>query len=126
MLGMIRYAAGFLILFLAACSTLVPPPAPTRSPEEIRGQRVFDSYCSRCHSTNVDTIVVGPSLAGIATKGEERITDMDAEMYIRNSIMDPNGYTVEGYPEGTMPSSLKDEIEKDDLEAVIAFLLTLE
>jgi len=52
--------------------------------------------------------------------------DMDSEMYIRNSILNPNGYTVEGYPEGTMPSSLKDELAKEELEAVIAYLLTLE
>lgn len=123
---MVRSAAGCLIIFLAACSTLLPPPAPTLSPLEIRGQRVFDSYCSRCHSTNVDTVVVGPSLAGIATRGKQRMQDMDAEMYIRDSILDPSGYTVEGYPEGAMPSSLKDEMDEEDLEAVIAYLLTLE
>ena len=123
---MFRYAPGLLVFFLAACSTLVPPPQPTLSPQQIRGQRVFDSYCSRCHSTSEDTIVVGPSLAGIATQGEKRMKDMDAEMYIRNSIMDPNGYTVEGFPEGAMPASLKDEMEKEDMEAVIAYLLTLE
>lgn len=46
-------------------------------------------------------------------------------MYIRNSILNPNGYTVEGYPEGTMPSSLKDELAEEDMDAVIAYLLTL-
>lgn len=123
---MLRFAAGMLILFLAACSSLVPPPPPTLSPLEIRGQRVFDSYCSRCHSTNSDTVVVGPSLAGIATRGGQRMKDMDAEMYIRNSILDPSGYIVEGYPEGAMPSALKDDLAKEDLEAVIAYLMTLE
>jgi hypothetical protein len=68
---------------------------------------------------------VGPSLAGIATRGAKRMKDMDSEMYIRNSILNPNGYTVEGYPEGTMPSTLKDELAKEELEAVIAYLLTL-
>ena len=64
-------------------------------------------------------------LAGIANRGDQRIEGMDTEMYIRNSILNPNGYTVEGYPEGTMPSSLKDELAKEELEAVIAYLLTL-
>ncbi len=86
---------------------------------------MFDSYCSRCHSTNADSIIVGPSLAGIATKGGKRMKEMDSEMYIRNSILIPNGYTVEGYPEGAMPSSLKDELAKEELDAVIAYLLTL-
>jgi hypothetical protein len=68
---------------------------------------------------------VGPSLAGIARRGGSRIVGMDTEKYIRNSILNPNGYTVEGYPENTMPTSLKDELTGDDLEAVIAYLLTL-
>ena len=123
---MLRFVISILVLFLAACSSLVPPPTPTISPQKIRGQGVFDSYCSSCHSTNSDVVVVGPSLAGIATRGGQRINDMDAEMYIRNSILDPNGYTVEGYPEGMMPSSLKDELAKEDLEALIVYLLTLE
>jgi mono/diheme cytochrome c family protein len=122
---MLRVAAGILILLLAACSSLVPPAAPTLSPLEIQGEAVFDSYCSRCHSTNVDTVVVGPSLAGIATRSGKRMKDMDSEMYIRNSILNPNGYTVEGYPEGTMPSTLKDELAEEELEAVIVYLLTL-
>ena len=86
---------------------------------------MFESYCSRCHSTNKDVVVVGPSLAGIALRGDTRIEGMDSEMYIRNSIMNPNGFTVEGYPEGTMPISLKEELAGEDLEAVIAYLLTL-
>jgi cytochrome c5 len=50
---------------------------------------------------------------------------MDAEMYIWNSIMNPNGYTVEGFPENTMPASLKEELTDDNLEAIIAYLMTL-
>lgn len=46
-------------------------------------------------------------------------------MYIRNSIMNPNGYTVDGFPENTMPTSLKDELSEEKLEAVIAYVLTL-
>ena len=33
--------------------------------------------------------------------------------------------SIEVYPEDVMPSSLKDELAKEDLEAVIAYLLTL-
>jgi hypothetical protein len=68
---------------------------------------------------------VGPSLAGIASQSDKRIEGMDTEEYIRNSILNPGGFTVEGFPENTMPNSLKDELTGDDLEAVIAYLLTL-
>jgi mono/diheme cytochrome c family protein len=86
---------------------------------------VFESYCSRCHSTNKDVVVVGPSLAGIALRGDTRIEGMDSENYIRFSIMNPGGYTVEGFPENTMPASLKEELTDDNLEAIIAYLMTL-
>ena len=86
---------------------------------------MFDSYCARCHGTSGDTVIVGPSLAGIATWGGSRIEGMDAQVYIRDSILNPNAYTVEGFPDGIMPSELKDQISPEDLEAVVAYLLTL-
>ncbi|MDX1416457.1 MAG: cytochrome c [Candidatus Promineifilaceae bacterium] len=114
------------VLALAACSGLLPPPTPTPSPLVAQGKRVFNAYCSRCHESSNRSIIVGPSLAGIASRAESRIPGMDAEAYIRDSIMSPMAYTVEGFAEGTMPESLKDELSAQDLEAVIAFLLTLE
>lgn len=117
--------ATLILLLGAACSSLKTPPPPTLSPQVILGQRVFESYCSRCHSTNEGSIVVGPSLAGIATRASSRMEDMDAEMYIRHSILNPSEYTVEGFPEGAMPSSLKDDLSEEDLDAVVTYLLTL-
>ena len=121
-----RFVISALVLFLAACSSLAPTPTPTLSAELSEGIRAFNAYCSACHSTNADTIVVGPSLAGIATKGGERIQDMDAEMYIRKSILEPDAYTVEGFPEGMMPIALKNDLTDEEMEAVIRYLLTLE
>jgi mono/diheme cytochrome c family protein len=122
----LRFVAAILFLAtLAACSSLIPPPTPTRSPLEIRGRGVFESYCSRCHGTVGETVIVGPSLAGIATRGNERVEGMDAQTYIRISILNPSAYTVEGFPEGIMPLTLKDELAAEDLEAVIVYLLTL-
>lgn len=86
---------------------------------------MFESYCSRCHETTGETVIVGPSLAGIATRGSERIQGMDADAYIRNSIEDPGAYKVEGFPEGLMPTDLKDQLTQEDLDAIVAYLLTL-
>lgn len=122
----LRFIAVFLLLaLLVACNSFIAPPTPARSPLEIRGRSVFDSYCSRCHGTSGETVVVGPSLAGIVTRGGNRIEGLDAEAYIRDSILNPNVYTVEGFPEGVMPLDLKDQMSPEDLEAVVAYLLTL-
>ncbi len=115
-----------LLLSLTACSSLKPPPTPTPSPQAVRGRAVFDLYCSRCHGRSGDTVIVGPSLAGIATRGNGRVEGMDARTYILNSILDPRAYTVEGFPEGVMPPDLKNQLSPEDLEAVVAYLLTLE
>lgn len=64
-------------------------------------------------------------MAGIATWGGNRIEGMDASTYIRNSILNPDAYIVEGFPEGIMLLDLKDQMSTEDLEAVVAYLLTL-
>lgn len=118
-------ALGVVVLVFSACSGMGKAATPTRSPLEMRGKVVFETYCARCHGTSGDTVIVGPSLEGVATRAENRIKEMDAEGYIRNSILEPAAYTVEGFGEGIMPGSLKDDLSADDLEAVVAFLLTL-
>lgn len=110
---------------LAACSSLISQPTPTLSPRAARGRSVFDTYCSRCHGTSGDTVVVGPSLAGVVTRGASRIEGMDAPAYIRDSILNPRAYTVEDFPEGIMPPDFKDQMSPEDLESVVAYLLTL-
>lgn len=118
-------AVFLLSAFLVACSSLVPPATPTLPPLESQGKIVFESYCANCHGTSGETVIVGPSLAGIATKGGDRIEGMDAQAYIRDSILDPNAYTVEGFPEGIMPLNMKDALSSEDLNAVVTYLLTL-
>ena len=122
----LRLTAAFLLwALLAACRSPNSPPNPTLSPLETRGRSVFDSTCSRCHGRSGETVIVGPSLAGIATRGGSRIEGMDAPTYIRNSILSPNAYVVEGFAEGLMPENLKDQLSTQDVDAVVAYLLTL-
>jgi mono/diheme cytochrome c family protein len=124
----LRFKAAWLLwmVVVTACSTINAAPEATLSPLEIRGRGVFDAVCSRCHGRSGDTVVVGPSLAGVATRAGSRIEGMDAETYIRDSIQNPGAYTVEGFPEGVMPEMLKDELTPEQFDAVVAFLLTLD
>ena len=118
---------GILLSFsLAACSALKPPATPTPSPLVAQGRKVFLANCSRCHGTNSDTVIVGPSLAGVATRAATRREGFDAPAYIRDSILNPGAYTVEGFPEGIMPPDISSQLTAEDLDAVIAYLLTLQ
>lgn len=121
-----RFIAALMVnTLLVACSSLVPSKTPAPSAQEVQGKIVFDSYCARCHGTSGETVIVGPSLSGIASRGGERIEGMDAQAYIRDSIMNPNGFTVQGFQEGLMPINLKDEISAEEIDAVVTYLLTL-
>ena len=82
-------------------------------------------YCSKCHETGNDSVMVGPSLSGLATRASERVPGMDARAYITQSILEPSAYVVEGFPDGLMPKMLAGELSKEDVEAVVAYLLTL-
>ena len=122
---LLRFITAFLLLALVACSSPAPSPTPTLLALESKGQSVFKNYCSNCHSTSSETVIVGPSLVGIATRGGDRIEGMDAQAYIRDSILNPNAYTVDSFPEGIMPLNMKDALSSEDLDAVVAYLLTL-
>ncbi len=51
---------------------------------------------------------------------------LDAEEYLRQSIVDPDAYVVPGFPAGQMLAGLGDVLSPEDLDSLIAFLLTLE
>ena len=82
--------------------------------------------CATCHAVEPDTVIVGPSLAGIAGRAGQRIPDKTAEAYLRESILTPNAYTVEGFPEGVMYQKFADVLTEDEIDNLVAYLLTLE
>jgi hypothetical protein len=50
---------------------------------------------------------------------------MDSATYIRDSVLHPGAYIVEGFPDGLMPIDFRDQLAPQDLDAVVAYLLTL-
>jgi mono/diheme cytochrome c family protein len=72
--------------------------------------------CVACHTTNgVDT--TGPSWKGLS---ETRTAE-----YIRQSIVDPNADIVPGFPADVMPKTFGDTLSQDDLDALVAYILSL-
>ena len=113
----------FAALFMAACSTSSEQIQPTLTPQQQQGQAVFNLRCAQCHATVPDTIVIGPSLYGIATRAETRVEGYDAEAYIERSILIPDFYLVEGFVD-TMPTNFGKELTSEELSAVISYLMT--
>ena len=110
-------------LLMAACSTSAKQVEPTLTPQQQQGQAVFNLRCAQCHATVPDTIVIGPSLYGIATRAETRVEGYDAETYLERSILVPDFYLVEGFAD-TMPTNFGKELTSEELSAVVSYLMT--
>ena len=114
----------FAATLLAACAATVEEAPPTLTPLEQIGQSVYTVRCAQCHVLAPDTIVIGPSLAGIATRAETRLEGYDAQAYIEMSILSPRDFLVEGFPD-TMPTNFGKELTSEEFEGLVAYLMTL-
>lgn len=93
-----------------------------------RGRELFSGppgNCSTCHALEPDVVIVGPSLAGVATRAENRVRGQSAAEYLRNSILHPGDFIVPGFPDA-MARNLGDMLSGDEINDLIAYLLTLE
>lgn len=109
---------------LAACSAGATEAPPALTLFEQLGESVYTVRCAQCHTLIPDTVLIGPSLAGIATRAGSRLEGYDARAYIETSILSPQEYLVEGFPD-TMPTNFAKELTSEEFEAVVAFLMTL-
>ena len=150
MVKWIVVSAGLVVMVLvAACGdddadTTTQPPATTQAatittraatvgdPE--RGRQIWDDGgggpsggCSGCHSLDGSEKVAGaraPSWQGISGRAGDRVPGLSAEEYLRESIVDPAAYIVDGYFADSMPKGFKILLSEEDIDGLVAFLLT--
>ena len=96
------------------------------------GERIFNGAtlgasagCQICHSLRPDVQLVGPSLAGVATRAETRVPGLTAEAYLMQSLVDPDAYVVAGFQPGQMRPDLAETLSQQELDDLVAFMLTL-
>ena len=135
--------AGLLavLLVLAACgngdANTTAPAATVGDPE--RGRQIWEDGggvvgvsegvgCQGCHSLDGSEKTVGffiaPTWQGISGRAGDRVPGLSAEEYLRESIVDPAAYIVEGYSDGTMPKGFRFLLSEEDIDSLVAFLLT--
>ena len=131
---------------------LVPTPTPTGAPEGTAvkepssplvslGRAIFldvpanaapqTLWCQQCH--RIEGVpgaegTLGPDLTNIATLAATRKPGMSADEYIRESIVDPEAFVpsdVEGSTPGLMTPVITDGLTTEQVDALVAFLLTL-
>lgn len=122
-----------LLLALSACGGGEAAPVPAESAADpAAGKAIFEQTvvgsnagCVTCHSLEPGTVLVGPSLAGIANTAATRVEGKSAEEYIRESILTPDAYVVEGFQAGMMLPGWDTALSEKDLNNLVAYLLTL-
>lgn len=110
---------------ISGCGQEEVIPTPTADPLIAAGQKVFIAHCGACHSASPGTVIVGPSLAGIAQTGATRVDGFDARTYVYSSVMQPSDYVVAGF-EDLMPKDLAKKLTGEELDSVVAYVLSLE
>jgi hypothetical protein len=109
-------------------ATTVGDPERGRDIWETGGGVIDPAGCAWCHSLDGseltgDMVRLAPSWLGISQRAGNRVPGMSFEEYLRESIMDPSAFVVEGYPDRM--HSYRYELNEADVNSLIAFLLTL-
>jgi cytochrome c2 len=78
--------------------------------------------CVTCHSLEAGKTLVGPSLAGIASRAGSAVSGQSAEQYLRQSITEPDAFVAKGFQKGLMPKPTLTDKQAND---IIAYLQTL-
>jgi nitric oxide reductase subunit C len=109
-----------LALVIAACT-----PEPPATEPVARGRQVYRSLgCASCHEPNFFGQRLGPPLDRVGTAAATRRPGLSAAEYLREAILDPGAYLVPGYQD-SMPRDLGRDLSPTDLDALVAYLLSL-
>ena len=88
------------------------------------GEQIFTAAgCGACHTfgkagTNAN---IGPNLDELAAQAGNR-TDLPAEEYTSESILDPDAFTVDGFQAGVMPA-YEGRLSEKQMQALVEYLL---
>ena len=92
------------------------------------GREIFIAAgCNACHTLDdADaTAAVGPDLNRLAAVAEDRERGTTAEDYVREAIVDPPAFVVDGYSGDTMPGNYDDQLTPEEIDALVEYLLGL-
>ncbi len=116
-----------------------PAEQPSVQGDAARGEALFKQNtiggapgCITCHSLEPGKTLVGPSLAGVATRAADVIKSPDykgkaksVEEYLRESIVDPNAYVVKGFSPNLMYQNYGKDLSAQEIADLVAFMMTL-
>lgn len=120
-------------LVLGACGGRVAEKADRSDPVAF-GEELYNSTpigaasspgCITCHSLEEGITIVGPTHAGLAVRAASAVPGQSTEEYLRESIINPDAHITDGFKAGTMYSNYGNELSDEEIEALVAYMLTL-
>jgi mono/diheme cytochrome c family protein len=88
------------------------------------GLQLFQSQgCAGCHTLKGGANGTGPTLGTIGTVAATRKPGTEAAAYIRESIVAPNAFVVQGFQTGVMPQTYNQTLTAEQIDQLVAFLL---
>ena len=124
-LGLLATAVIVVLLVGATVAVYAIDPgtqqAASAAEGSVEGETVFlTKGCTGCHSrAGVSEGFVGPDLTALADRAGDRVEGLSAEEYVRQSVLDPLAYVVDGY-DPVMPVL---PVDTQELDALVEYLL---
>jgi cytochrome c553 len=120
----------WLIGMLAACSSGLPPGNAERGEQLFSGTIVVNDgntpACASCHAVGVgESPTLGMNLSNIGARAERRVEGLSATEYLRQSIIFPDAHLMGGWQEGIMYRGYAADLTEQQIEDIVAYLLTL-
>jgi cytochrome c2 len=117
---------------LAAAEPQQDTTAADVAGDAARGRELFITFqpeanfaCNTCHLADSEAQLIGPGLLNIGERAARRVEGQDAPEYLHNAIVNPGAYVVEGYPDNLMPGVYGDIFSEEQINDLIAYLMTL-
>jgi nitric oxide reductase subunit C len=124
----------FVTLVLVACGGSESEPAGDKEPVDY-GQELYNGTtigaasspgCITCHSLEEGIRIVGPSHAGLGSRAATVVGGQTAAEYLKESIINPDAHVTEEFAPGTMYGNYGNELTDEQIDALVAYMLTLE
>lgn len=125
----------------APAAPVAQQPGPATGGNAENGKALFsqsvlagNAGCVTCHSLEPGKVLVGPTMAGIGTRAATTVPGQTAEQYLRESIVNTNAFLARGCnandPQaqcaaGIMPQDWPQKLSEQQIDDLVAYLLTL-